>query len=129
VLCWGDNRFGQLGDGTTDGKTQPVTVIGLSARATQVVAGAAHTCVLVSGGAAYCWGQNLQGQLGDGTTTNRSAPVAVSGGHSFRSIYAGGALTCGITTDGREFCWGLNQSGQLGDGTRQSRSTPTAISD
>jgi alpha-tubulin suppressor-like RCC1 family protein len=128
ALCWGGNRFGQLGDGTTEGKPQPTPVVGLPSAATQVVAGAAHTCALVSGGAAYCWGQNLQGQLGDGSTTNRSTPVAVTGGHSFRSLYAGGALTCGIATDGREFCWGLNQSGQLGDGTRQSRSTPTATS-
>jgi len=127
VVCWGDNRFGQLGDGTTEGKAQPTPVAGLPSGATQAVAGAVHTCALVAGGAAYCWGQNLQGQLGDGTTTNRSSPVAVSGGHRFRSIHAGGALTCGITTDGNELCWGFNQSGQLGDGTRQSRSTPTAI--
>jgi alpha-tubulin suppressor-like RCC1 family protein len=129
VLCWGDNRFGQLGDGSNDGRAQPTAVVGLPSPPTQVTAGAVHTCALVGGGAAYCWGQNLQGQLGDGTTSNRNTAVAVSGGHRFRSIHSGGAMTCGVTMDGAQLCWGLNQSGQLGDGTRQSRSTPTAASD
>jgi alpha-tubulin suppressor-like RCC1 family protein len=129
VLCWGDNRFGQLGDGTAEGKPQPTTVVGLPSTPTQVTAGAVHTCAVLSGGAAYCWGQNLQGQLGDGSNTNRSTAVAVAGGHRFRVLYAGGALTCGITTGGTQLCWGLNQSGQLGDGTRQGRSTPTGITD
>lgn len=125
VLCWGDNRFGQLGDGTTEGKPQPTAVVGLPATPTLVAAGAVHTCALVSGGAAFCWGQNLQGQLGDGTSTNRTTAVAVAGRYRFRALYAGGALTCGIATSGAQLCWGMNQSGQLGDGTRQSSSIPT----
>jgi hypothetical protein len=127
VLCWGDNRFGQLGDGSTEARSQPTPVVGLPAPPTQVLAGAVHACALVANGAAYCWGQNLQGQLGDGTTVNRSAAVAVTGGLRFRSLQAGGAVTCGIATDGTQYCWGLNQSGQLGDGSRQSRSAPTAV--
>jgi hypothetical protein len=127
VLCWGDNRFGQLGDGTTEGRTQPVAVQGLPTRPRQVVAGAVHTCALLSDGSAYCWGQNLHGQLGDGTTQNRTRATPVSGGLRFRSIEAGGALTCGSAEDGAEYCWGLNQSGQLGDGTRESRSVPTRV--
>lgn len=127
VLCWGDNRFGELGDGTNTSQAQPVTVVGLSEPATDVVAGAVHTCALVADGSAYCWGQNLHGQLGDGTTQNRSTATAVAGGLHFRSLYAGGAMTCGITTDGAQYCWGLNQNGQLGDGSRTSRSTPTRV--
>jgi hypothetical protein len=127
VLCWGDNRFGQLGDGSTEGRPQPVAVRGLPAAATHVVAGAVHTCALVTGGSAYCWGQNLHGQLGDGTTTSRNTAVAVEGGLQFRSIHAGGALTCGFTTEGAEYCWGFNLNGELGDGTRDSRSRPTAV--
>jgi alpha-tubulin suppressor-like RCC1 family protein len=127
VLCWGDNRFGQLGDGSNEGRTQPTRVTGLPGRPTQIVAGAVHSCALMSDGTAYCWGQNLHGQLGDGTNQNRSSATLVAGSTRFRSIQAGGALTCGVATAGGEYCWGLNQNAQLGDGTRQSRSTPTAV--
>lgn len=127
VYCWGDNSFGQLGDGTTEGRAQPVTVEGLPGSATRIAAGAVHTCALMGDGSVYCWGQNLQGQLGDGSRQNRSRATAVAGDIQFRAIYAGGALTCGFSTDGSQYCWGLNQSGQLGDGTRDSRSTPTRV--
>lgn len=127
VLCWGSNSFGQLGDGSAQDRSQPVEVQGLPGTPTHLASGAVHVCALVTGGQAYCWGQNFQGQLGDGTTQNRMRAVAVSGGHRFTEIHAGGAQTCGITRDGTQYCWGLNQSGQLGDGTRVSRSTPTPV--
>jgi alpha-tubulin suppressor-like RCC1 family protein len=78
-------------------------------------------------GSVDCWGQNVHGELGDGTRQSRPTPVPVAGDLSFRSIYAGGALTCGFADDGGQYCWGLNQSGQLGDGTRESRSVPTRV--
>lgn len=127
VLCWGANRVGQLGDGTTEGRAQPTPVEGLSGRPAQVAAGAVHTCALLLDGSAECWGQNLHGQLGDGTTQNASSPTAVVGGIRFLSIYAGGALTCGISLEGSQYCWGQNLQGQLGDGTRESRSIPTLV--
>lgn len=127
VLCWGDNRFGQIGDGTNETRAEPVAVQGLPARPRQVVSGAVHTCALLADGSAHCWGQNLHGQLGDGTRENRNRATLVSGGITFRSIEAGGALTCGFATDGTEHCWGLNQNGQLGDGTRESRPVPTRV--
>jgi alpha-tubulin suppressor-like RCC1 family protein len=116
-----------LGDGSTEGRPQAVAVQGLSTPARQVVAGAVHSCALLTDGSAYCWGQNLHGQLGDGTTTNRSTAVAVQGGIQFRSLHAGGALTCGFTAAGAEHCWGFNQNGQLGDGTRENRPVPTEV--
>jgi alpha-tubulin suppressor-like RCC1 family protein len=127
VFCWGQNLSGQLGDGSTESRRQPTPVQGLPGPATQVVAGAVHTCALLRDGRAYCWGQNLHGQLGDGTTQNRSMATPVAGTVRFRSISAGGALTCGTATTGGQYCWGLNQAGQLGDGSRQSRSVPTAV--
>ncbi|HUF75461.1 MAG TPA: hypothetical protein VMM35_04250 [Longimicrobiales bacterium] len=127
VLCWGSNRFGQLGDGTNESRPQPVTVQGLPGTPRGVTAGAVHACALLADGSAYCWGQNLHGQLGDGTTQNRNRATRVAGDITFQSLEAGGALTCGFTTDGTEYCWGFNQNGQLGDGTRESRPTPTAI--
>ena len=83
-------------------------------------AGAEHTCGLTSDGAAHCWGRNDRGQLGDGTTTSRSAPVAVTGGHTFELIVAGGfeiGQTCGLTSGGAAYCWGDNERGQLGIGS------------
>lgn len=127
VLCWGDNRFGQLGDGTNEGRTQPVPVQGLPGRPSTLISGAVHTCALMSGGSAYCWGQNLHGQLGDGSTESRNTATRIAGDVTLRSIEAGGALTCGLATDGAEYCWGLNENGQLGDGTRVSRSSPTRV--
>ena len=127
VLCWGDNSFGQLGDGSRQARTEPAAVTGLPAAPVRLAAGAVHTCALLEGGTAWCWGQNLHGQLGDGTNENRAAPSQVAGELTFTSLFAGGALTCGFTTDGEQYCWGLNQAGQLGDGTRDNRASPTRV--
>ncbi len=127
VLCWGDNTFGQLGDSSTESRPNPTRVRGLPGSAVRLSAGAVSTCAILVDGRAYCWGQNVHGELGDGTRENRTSPSPVAGGLRFRSIYAGGALTCGFTTDGAQYCWGLNQSGELGDGTRESRSVPTRV--
>lgn len=94
---------------------------------TQITAGGVHSCGLVSGGNAYCWGSNSRGRLGDGTRTDRHEPVAVSGGYSFEQIDAGGAHTCGLTADGTAYCWGFNSRGQLGDGTTTDRSEPVSV--
>jgi len=103
--------------------------VGLPSRATAIAAGAVHTCALVADGSAYCWGQNVRGQLGIGSTENQNRATAVVGGLRFRSLYAGGAETCGITVDGVEYCWGMNQDGQLGDGTRENRAAPVRVGD
>jgi alpha-tubulin suppressor-like RCC1 family protein len=127
VFCWGSNAFGQLGDGSTLDRSSPVEAQGLPGTPSQLAAGAVSTCALLTDGTAYCWGQNLHGQLGDGSTTNRATASPVAGGLNFSSVFAGGALTCAFTGEGGQYCWGLNQSGQLGDGTRDSRSVPTRV--
>ena len=109
--CWGAQFFGVLGDGviaSTNGdfKSTPTQVLGGIAFAS-LSAGANHNCGLTSAGVAYCWGNNTNGQLGDGTKTNRSQPVQVGGGLTFASISAGDNITCGLTANGTGYCWGL----------------------
>jgi alpha-tubulin suppressor-like RCC1 family protein len=80
AYCWGDNAFGELGDGTTTTRLTPVAVVGgLNFKYGGVSTGYFHTCGVTTGGQAYCWGANDGGELGDGTKTNRSRPVAVVG--------------------------------------------------
>lgn len=78
-------------------------------------AGSDHTCGLTTSGAAYCWAATV-GELGDGTTTKRITPVAVSGGFPFGSWTAGDSHTCAVTNGGGAGCWGYNRSGQPGNG-------------
>ena len=115
AYCWGENPFGQLGDGTTTQRLTPAPVAGELSFVEVSALGARHTCGLTAAGAAYCWGQNMLGQLGDGTTTPRLTPVPVAGGLSFVALSAGTLHTCGVTTAGAAYCWGGNTNGQLGD--------------
>ena len=85
--------------------------------APSLAAGLWQSCGLTTGEAAYCWGGNSSGQLGDGSTSPGSSPVAVSGGRFFQSLSAGDSLTCGLTAGGVAYCGGSNPYGQLGDGT------------
>jgi alpha-tubulin suppressor-like RCC1 family protein len=129
VSCWGNNGHGALGDGTTTTRLTPVVVSGLSSGVTVVAAGSSQTCAVTSGGGVVCWGYNTNGQLGDGTTTQRLTPVAVSGLASGVTAVATGAYhTCAVTSGGGVVCWGDNGFGQLGDGTTTQRLTPVAVS-
>jgi alpha-tubulin suppressor-like RCC1 family protein len=106
VFCWGDNTDGQLGNGTAGGFVTAPTLAagGLQFDALSMAEG--HVCGLTALGAAYCWGSNRRGQLGDGTFSDRLTPVAVAGGLTFRAISASGTATCGITPASELFCWG-----------------------
>ena len=131
----GELGNGTIGEGSYADPTAPVAVRG-GRTFTALVAGAHHTCGLVSGGTAYCWGSNEHGQLGDGTGGQTLVPVAVSGGRTFTALVAGFAHTCGLVSGGTAYCWGYNAFGQLGDGTagglggqsRANRTAPVAVS-
>lgn len=125
--CWGDNHVNQIGDGTATTRPSPTDVSGLTSGVAAISAGVYHTCALTTSGGAKCWGLNMYGRVGDGTTTNRTTPVDVTGLTSgVASIVAGQTHTCAVTTGGAK-CWGFNNAGRLGDGTTTNRSTPVDV--
>lgn len=128
--CWGDAASGATGDNTATNRSSPVSVVGAHVF-TSIVAGTArHVIALKQDGSVWCWGANDRGEIGDGTTTNRSSPVSVVGGHSFQKISTGYKFSIGIKSDGSMWTWGNNtqfSGGALGDGTLTDRSSPVSV--
>lgn len=128
VYCWGDNYYGQLGDGTNTDRLvpTPVRAPGLSFRSLQVSGNQA--CALSTGNYVYCWGANNSGSFGEGTANGSTTPVLAAGGLPFASISLSANHACGVDLSGRGYCWGRGGSGDLGDGTSNSRYSPTLVS-
>jgi alpha-tubulin suppressor-like RCC1 family protein len=126
--CWGDNSAGQVGDGTTEARLTPVGVSGLASGVAAIALGGSHSCAVTNAGAAKCWGRNVNGELGDGSTTDRHTDVDVSGLAAGVTAVAGGEHhTCAVLASGVAQCWGLNDRGQLGDGTVAERHEPVDV--
>jgi alpha-tubulin suppressor-like RCC1 family protein len=134
TLCWGYNGFGQLGNGTSTGAATPIpTNVGGAMTFASIGAENFHTCALDANGAAYCWGFNNQGAVGNDTQFGFvSTPTAVAGGLSFVELTGGGPgyHTCGRVSSGAAYCWGYNAFGQGGIGTTfpSALKTPTLVS-
>jgi len=129
VKCWGLGESGQRGDGSFGTFAfAPVSVNGLTG-AVALAAGYGHTCALLSNATMRCWGENIEGQLGNGTTANpgTAQPVAVSGIAGASAITTGAYHTCALLGNGTLRCWGRNSQGQLGNGTLTRSSTPVPV--
>jgi alpha-tubulin suppressor-like RCC1 family protein len=111
--CWGYGREGEVGNGAAaDVNVFPRQVAG-GMRWKELSAGASHTCGVAADGAAWCWGSNWFGTLGDGSNLDRTEPVRVSGAGRWRSVSAGGILSCGVRDNGTLWCWGRDQTGSV----------------
>lgn len=138
VYTWGLNQYGQLGNNTTINSRSPVAVQAAGTpmegkTIVQIAAGADHSLALDSDGALYAWGSNAYGQLGNGTTTNSSVPVAVKiagtplAGKTIVQIAAGANHNMVLTSDGAVYIWGWNYHGQLGNNTKTNSNTIVAV--
>jgi alpha-tubulin suppressor-like RCC1 family protein len=130
VYASGRNGYGRLGDGTTTDRSTPVQVAAGVPNVVGVAAGSAHSLFLTSAGTVYASGSNNYGQLGDGTTTWGSTPVAgvtAAGVPNVVGVAAGDKHSLFLTSAGTVYASGYNGNGQLGDGTTTQRSTPVQV--
>lgn len=125
--CWGTGYRGQPGTGNVSQLAGVPYRVAPAQSFTAVAVGEQHACALDAAGAALCWGANGHGQLGDGTLSDRTLPVASLGGRAYTQIVTGLAHTCALDATGVAFCWGA--SGQIGRmaATAAEQATPTAV--
>jgi alpha-tubulin suppressor-like RCC1 family protein len=135
VDCWGLDDHGQLGNGGAipgTNSASPVQVegpggAGYLTGVTEISGGRLHNCALLSDHTVWCWGDNDNGELGDGTNTNRSVPVRAGQISTATSVSAGEYHSCALLADGTAQCWGAAAYGQVGDGTTADTSNPVTV--
>lgn len=127
LRAWGYNHAGQVGDGSADASRPLPVAVNIGGPAIAVAAGAYHSLALRDDGTVWAWGNNDQGRLGDGTTTERRTPVQVLGITNATAVSAGWDFSCALLADGSVLAWGSNINGQLGDGTHTDHPTPAPV--
>jgi alpha-tubulin suppressor-like RCC1 family protein len=126
VWAWGDNRYGQLGLGSTVSRATPAVVDGLSG-VRALAAAADHSLALMDDGSVWAWGRNAAGALGDGTQTDRLLPQRVAGLGAIVAVAAADGRSYALQSDGSLWAWGENSTGALGIGSRNGTLVPTAV--
>lgn len=126
VWAWGDNRYGQLGLGSTVPSATPQVVSGLTG-VKALAAGLDHSLALLDDGTVWTWGRNVAGALGDGTLTDRHVPQRVDGLSDVIAVAAGDGRSFALQSGGSLWAWGENSTGALGIGHRNSTPMPTAV--
>jgi alpha-tubulin suppressor-like RCC1 family protein len=127
LYAWGYNAYGQVGDGTTGTNRNAPVRIGSDSDWARVATGQYFSLAIKTDGTLWAWGQNTNGQLGDGNTGNLNAPRQVGTDDDWVSIAAGNAHSFAIKANGSLYAWGSNTNGQLGDGTTTQRDQPWRI--
>ena len=138
LKCWGQDNFGQLGDGgsntNTNAPSSTAIDVGSGRTSVAVSAGSYHTCAILDNGDLKCWGQDAGGQLGDGgsfihTNAPSSTAIDVGAGRTSVAVAAGSQHTCAILDNGDAKCWGLDLQGRLGDGgSNTNQASPVMVS-
>lgn len=127
LWTWGNNFFGQLGNGTSSYSGTSPAQVGTATNWTAIAGGIYHMAGLRADGSLWAWGGNHQGQVGDGTQVNRTAPVQIGSGQQWTAVSVGAIHTAALRANGSLWTWGDNMAGQLGDGTTTNRSTPVQV--
>jgi alpha-tubulin suppressor-like RCC1 family protein len=127
LWTWGYNAFGQLGDGINSNNRNIPAQIGTDSNWQSVTGGFDHTVAIKTDGTLWTWGNNGNGQLGNGTNIGTNRPLKIGTDTNWKSIAAGAYHTLGIKFDGTLWAWGFNIYGQLGDGTNVNKSLPIKI--
>ncbi|KIQ21280.1 chromosome condensation regulator RCC1 [Flavobacterium sp. MEB061] len=126
LWAWGDNSFGQFGNGTSTSSYVP-TKIGSDNDWKEVALGWGYTIAVKTDGTLWAWGNNSSGQLGDGTAVNKSIPTQIGTSTDWKTISVGTTHAIALKTNGTLWAWGYNYYGQLGNGSNTSKNVPTQI--
>ncbi|MDN3692360.1 T9SS type A sorting domain-containing protein [Chryseobacterium tructae] len=126
LWTWGDNYYGQLGDGTNANKNTP-TQVGTAADWVNIAAGDDYVLAIRSNGTLWSWGYNYYGQLGDGTFIKKDTPIQIGTENDWQIVASGSSHSLAIKTNGTLWSWGKNNEGELGDGTKINKKVPIQI--